>query len=158
MKLYIYYEIVHKVHNKEKMKKDKEKMKTQNKNTFKTTHTSDTVKQCTTHQSINLWHCLTSIVVSLGMSIPQLSGIGFTVHPFLSHVSTAVLACDIDIGILSVRLSVCHVPELYRNGLTYNHTFFSVFSGLIVLVFSVLNNFAKFRRRHPLLERWIQMG
>jgi len=54
MKLYIYYEIVHKVHNKEKMKKDKEKMKTQNKNTFKTTHTSDTVKQCTTHQSINL--------------------------------------------------------------------------------------------------------
>jgi len=30
--LYIYYEIVHKVHNKKKMKKDKEKIKTQNKN------------------------------------------------------------------------------------------------------------------------------
>jgi len=33
--IYIYYEIVHKVHNKKKMKKDKEKIKTQNKNTFK---------------------------------------------------------------------------------------------------------------------------
>ena len=32
MMLYIYYEIVHKVHNKKKMKKDKEKIKTQNKN------------------------------------------------------------------------------------------------------------------------------
>jgi len=31
-----YNEIVHKVHNK-KMKKDKDKIKTQNKNTFKTT-------------------------------------------------------------------------------------------------------------------------
>ena len=30
--IYIYYEIVHKVHNKKKMKKDKEKIKTQNKN------------------------------------------------------------------------------------------------------------------------------
>jgi len=29
---YNYYEIVHKVHNKKKMKKDKEKIKTQNKN------------------------------------------------------------------------------------------------------------------------------
>jgi len=29
--LYIYYEIMHKVHNKKKMKKDKEKIKTQNK-------------------------------------------------------------------------------------------------------------------------------
>jgi len=28
MSLYIYYEIVHKVHNKKKMKKDKEKIKT----------------------------------------------------------------------------------------------------------------------------------
>ena len=35
--IYIYYEIVHKVHNKKKMKKDKEKIKTQNKNIFKTT-------------------------------------------------------------------------------------------------------------------------
>jgi len=33
----IYYVIVHKVHNKKKMKKDKEKIKTRNKNTFKTT-------------------------------------------------------------------------------------------------------------------------
>ena len=37
MNIYIYYEIVLKVHNKKKMKKDKEKIKTQNKNTFKTT-------------------------------------------------------------------------------------------------------------------------
>ena len=33
----IYYEIVHKVHNKKKMKKDQEKIKTQTKNTFETT-------------------------------------------------------------------------------------------------------------------------
>jgi len=39
--IYIYYEIVHKVHNKTKMKKRQEKIKTKNKNTFKTTHTSE---------------------------------------------------------------------------------------------------------------------
>jgi len=41
--LYIHYEFVHEVHNKEKMKNKREK-KINNKNT-------DTVKQCTTHQS-----------------------------------------------------------------------------------------------------------
>jgi len=56
--IYIYYEIVHNVHNKKKMKKDKEKIKTQNKNTFKTTlnyyirlSEYTTHYQCTTHQS-----------------------------------------------------------------------------------------------------------
>ena len=33
---------------------------------------------------------------------------------------------NIDIGILSVRPSVCHAPVLYRNGLTCRHTFFSI--------------------------------
>ena len=37
---------------------------------------------------------------------------------------------DIDIAILSVcllvRLSVRHIPVLYRNGLTYRHNFFAV--------------------------------
>jgi len=57
---------------------------------------------------------------------------GVNIVSFLSRVSTAmltyvaVLTCDIDIAILSVRLSVCHVPVLCRNGLTYQHTFFSV--------------------------------
>jgi len=45
---------------------------------------------------------------------------------FLSRVSTAMLMCDSDIRILSVRLSVCHVPVLYRNGLTYRHNFFTI--------------------------------
>jgi len=44
------------------------------------------------------------------------------VSPFLSRVSTAVLIRDIDIAFLSV----CHVPVLYLNGLTYRHIFFSV--------------------------------
>jgi len=67
-----------------------------------------------------------------------------------------------DIGImscpsvrLSVRLSVCYVPVLYRNSLTYHRTFF-------ILVFSVglLNICAKFRYGHwsPPLGRWIQVG
>jgi len=33
---------------------------------------------------------------------------------------------NIDIGILSVRPSVCHAPVLYRNGLTCRHTFCSI--------------------------------
>jgi len=44
----------------------------------------------------------------------------------LSRVSTAVVTRNIDIGILSVRLSVCHAPVLYRNGLKHHHTYFSV--------------------------------
>jgi len=45
---------------------------------------------------------------------------------FLSRVITALLTRDIDIAILSVRPSVRHVPVLYLNGLTYHHTFFSL--------------------------------
>jgi len=41
----------------------------------------------------------------------------------LSRVSIAVLTRYIDVGILSVRPSVRHVPVLYRNGLTYRHNF-----------------------------------
>ena len=36
-----------------------------------------------------------------------------------------MLTRDIGIAILSVRLSGRHAPLLYRNGLTYRHTFFS---------------------------------
>jgi len=35
-----------------------------------------------------------------------------------------MLKRDIDIGILSVRPSVRHVPVFYRNDLTYCHSFF----------------------------------
>ena len=45
------------------------------------------------------------------------------VSRLLSRVSTAMLTRDTDIAIMSVRLSVCHVPELHRNGSTYHHTF-----------------------------------
>ena len=41
---------------------------------------------------------------------------------FLSRVST--LTRDIDIVILSVRLSVCDTLVLYENGWTYRHSFF----------------------------------
>jgi len=44
--------------------------------------------------------------------------------PFLSRVS--ILTRDIDIAILSVRLSVRHVPVLDENGLTYRHSFFNI--------------------------------
>jgi len=37
-----------------------------------------------------------------------------------------MLTRDVAIGIPSVRPSVCHVPVLYRNGLTYCHSFFTV--------------------------------
>jgi len=37
-----------------------------------------------------------------------------------------MLTRDIDIAILSVRLSVRHFPVLYRNGLTYRHHFFTI--------------------------------
>jgi len=45
---------------------------------------------------------------------------------FLSRVSTLtrILARDIDIAILSVRLSVRYVPVSDENGLTYCHSFF----------------------------------
>ena len=43
---------------------------------------------------------------------------------FLSRVST--LTRDIDIAILSVRLSVQNTLVLYENGLTYRHSFFSI--------------------------------
>ena len=36
-----------------------------------------------------------------------------------------ILYRDVDIAVLSVRLSVCRAPLLYRLGLTYRHTFFS---------------------------------
>jgi len=44
-----------------------------------------------------------------------------------TDIGIAVLTSDIDITILSVCLSVCPSrSELYRNGLTYRHTLFSL--------------------------------
>jgi len=43
---------------------------------------------------------------------------------FLSRVST--LTRDIDIAILSVRLSVRNVPVSDENGLTCRHSFFTI--------------------------------
>jgi len=45
---------------------------------------------------------------------------------FLSHISTAMLTRDIDIGIPFVCPCVCQVPVLYRNCLTYRHGLFTV--------------------------------
>jgi len=55
--------------------------------------------------------------------------------PFLSRVST--LTRDIDIGILSVRLSVRDVPVFYGNGLRYCYSFFSPHGSPIILVLGV---------------------
>ena len=61
---------------------------------------------------------------------------------FLSRVSTTTLTRDIDIGTMSVRLSVCHMPVycIVTACLTYHRTFFS----LIIQIFRILNIFAKF--------------
>jgi len=41
------------------------------------------------------------------------------------HFVVRQLTRSIDMGIMSVRPSVRHVPVLYRNGLTYRHNFFT---------------------------------
>ena len=46
--------------------------------------------------------------------------------PFLSRVSILLLTRDIDIVILSVRLSVRDTLVLYENGLTYRHSFSTI--------------------------------
>jgi len=47
--------------------------------------------------------------------------VGVTNFKPSQKLGTQSLTRDIDIGILSVRLSVTHVPLLYRNGLAYHH-------------------------------------
>jgi len=68
----------------------------------------------------------------------------------LSRVST--LTRDIDIGILSVCLSLHDVPVLDENGLTCCHSF-SPYGSPIILLLSASNIFTKFRRGHPLRGR-----
>jgi len=45
---------------------------------------------------------------------------------FLSRVSILLLTRDIDIVILSVRLSIRHTLVLYESGLTYHHSFSTI--------------------------------
>ena len=45
------------------------------------------------------------------------------IQQFLSRVS--ILTRDIDIALLSVRLSIRHIPVFYRNDLTYCYSFFT---------------------------------
>jgi len=70
---------------------------------------------------------------------------------FLSRVST--LTRDIDIADLSVRSSVCvsvrDVSVLDENGLTYCHSFFSLYGCPIILVSSASNILTKFQWDHP---------
>jgi len=51
----------------------------------------------------------------------------FNFSPRSSHTFYMYSCCrdDIDIAILSVCLSVRHVPVFYRNSLTYSHSFFT---------------------------------
>ena len=42
------------------------------------------------------------------------------------HNSYINIASDIDVGVMSVRPSVCRAPIFHRNGLTYHHTFLTV--------------------------------
>ena len=65
--------------------------------------------------------------------------------PFLSRVS--ILTRDIDIAILSVILSIRHIPVFYGNGLTYCHSFFTTRQPNHSSFMSI--SFTKFRRGHP---------
>jgi len=73
---------------------------------------------------------------------------------FLSRVST--LTRDIDVAILSVRLSVCpsvhpsvrNVPVLDENGLTYRHSF-SPHGSPIILVLSASKHLHKIPTGSP---------
>ena len=72
---------------------------------------------------------------------------------FLSRVS--ILTRDIDIGNLSVRMSVCLSVTFRYQMKTAQHTViaFSPHGSPIILVLPALNIFAKFRRGHPLQGR-----
>ena len=56
---------------------------------------------------------------------------------FLSRVSILLLTRDIDIGILSVRLSVRDTLVLYENGLTYRHSSVSYTHLTLPTIYSV---------------------
>ena len=58
------------------------------------------------------------------MSVAILSEIFIQIASFLSRFS--ILTRDIDIGILSVCLSICNIPVFDENGLTYCHSFFTI--------------------------------
>jgi len=62
----------------------------------------------------------------------------------LSRVS--ILTRDIDIANLSVCLSVRYVPVSDENGLTYRHSFFSLYGSPIIQVLPASNILTKFRR------------
>jgi len=76
------------------------------------------------------------------------------VQLFLSHVSTAMLARDIDVAILSVCPSVTLRYCIKRlNTIIFS----SAYASPVILVFPVLNIFAKFRHVHARRGRWIQV-
>jgi len=67
---------------------------------------------------------------------------------FLSRISTTVLTRDIVIAVPPV----CHAPLLCQNGLTYQPAF-SAYCSPIILVFPILNIFAKYWWCHPIWGR-----
>ena len=74
----------------------------------------------------------------------------------LSRIS--ILSRDIDIANLSVCLSVRNVPISDENGLTYRHSFFSLYGSLIILVLSAANTFTKFTKLAVALNTGLQVG
>jgi len=76
---------------------------------------------------------------------------------FLSRVSILLLTRNIDIAILSVRLSVClsirDTLVLYENSSTYRHSFFSPYGSPIIPLLRASNILTNFRRDHPLQGR-----
>ena len=78
-----------------------------------------------------------------------------TLQCLLSSVNTAMLTSDIDIGILSVRLSRSDTVSKCLNMPSRHHGFTDsscAHGGPIILVFPVINIFVKFRWGHPLRE------
>ena len=62
---------------------------------------------------------------------------------------TAVLTCDIDVRIMSVR----HVPVLYRNGSTYHHNVFTTLYCTLLSVSGKVFAHILLARIQPLLDK-----
>jgi len=77
-------------------------------------------------------------------------------HSFLSRVSILLLTRDIDIPILSVRLSVCPSVRRWYCMKTAQHIVivFSPYSSPIIPVLRASNTFTKFGQGHPLRGRY----
>jgi len=95
-----------------------------------------------------IWRVFQSVTVN--PTCMSMRGV-LTSFSFLSRVSTLMLTRDIDIAILSVCPSVRDTLVLYENGLTYRHSFFTMwpYGSPIILVLPASNIFTKYVTGSP---------